>query len=142
MWLLKDERKTLRKYYSCLPNLDTTGYFTHLSQRAYNATRNLIERGLIHEIKEGGEEHIEYLANYFAADEMDMKNFLSSPEDEFTENMCLEFTLKGYDLGRKYDSWWSRTGLWYSEYKGHWMWLIVAFLGGIISTLIVNWLSK
>lgn len=49
--------------------------------------------------------------------------------------------LAGWDLGDKYISWWSRTGLWFREYKDHWVWLIVSFLGGVLGTLLVQWLS-
>lgn len=54
----------------------------------------------------------------------------------------IKMKLKGLDLGRKYASWLTRSGLWFAEYKDHWFWLIVGFLGGIIGALIVNWLSK
>ena len=55
---------------------------------------------------------------------------------------AISLTIQGYDLGRKYSSWWTRSGLWFAEYKHHWFWLIVSFLGGIIGALIVNWLSR
>ena len=54
----------------------------------------------------------------------------------------VSLTIEGYDLGRKYNSWLSRSGLWFAEYKDHWFWLIISFVGGIIGALIVNWLSK
>ena len=54
----------------------------------------------------------------------------------------ISLTIQGQDLGRKYNSWGTRTGQWFAEYKDHWFWLIVSFLGGIIGALIVNWLSK
>ena len=54
----------------------------------------------------------------------------------------ISLTLTGYDLGRKYNSWWTRSGLWFAEYKDHWFWLIVSFLGGIIGALLVGWLSN
>jgi len=50
--------------------------------------------------------------------------------------------LKGRDLGRKYNSWFDRGGLWFREYKDHWVWLIVSFLGGVLGALIVQWLSN
>ncbi|MBN2018620.1 MAG: hypothetical protein JW749_00155 [Sedimentisphaerales bacterium] len=59
-----------------------------------------------------------------------------------SSSIPVKLTLTGYDLGRKYNSWLSRSGLWFAEYKDHWFWLIVSFLGGIIGALIVNWLSK
>jgi len=54
----------------------------------------------------------------------------------------INLTLNGLDLGRKYNSWWTCSGLWFAEYKHHWIWLIVSFLGGIIGALLVNWLSQ
>ncbi len=53
----------------------------------------------------------------------------------------ISLTIAGYDLGRKYNSWWVPSGLWFAEYKDHWFWLVVGFLGGIIGALLVNWLS-
>jgi hypothetical protein len=143
MWLPKDERKTLRKYHSHIHNIDESIRFTDLSEKAYNATRNLIERGLILEIKEGGKEHTEYMMNYFLGDPINLKDFLSfSEENEIRQNVVLKFTLNGLDLANKYDNWWSRSNLWYAEHiKNHWIWLILSFLGGVISTLLINWLS-
>ena len=63
-------------------------------------------------------------------------------EEEDLSKFKISLTLKGYDLGRKYSSWWTRSGLWFAEYRHHWIWLIVSFLGGIIGALLVNWLSN
>ena len=50
---------------------------------------------------------------------------------------------QGHDLGKKYNSsWLVWSGLWFAEYKDHWFWLILGFLGGIIGAVLVNWLSK
>jgi len=53
----------------------------------------------------------------------------------------LRLTLEGHDLAAKYDNWFSRTGLWFAEYKDHWIWLLTGFLGGIIGALVVEWLK-
>ncbi len=50
-------------------------------------------------------------------------------------------TLEGYDLARRYSHWFSRTGLWFREYKDHWIWLAVSFIGGVLGALVVQWLS-
>ena len=50
-------------------------------------------------------------------------------------------TLEGRALGRKYNSWFDRSGLWFREYKDHWVWLIVSFLGGVLSTPVVQSVS-
>lgn len=44
-------------------------------------------------------------------------------------------------LGRKCNSWFDRSGLWFRGYKDHWVWLVVSFLGGVLSTLVVQSLS-
>ena len=53
----------------------------------------------------------------------------------------IELTLDGYDLGRRYSSWWTRSGLWFSEHRNHWIMLILGLIGGILGALIVNFLS-
>lgn len=51
-------------------------------------------------------------------------------------------TLEGYDLARRYSHWFGRTGLWFREYKDHWIWLVVSFIGGVLGALVVRWLSS
>jgi len=70
----------------------------------------------------------------------------SDVEFDTSKLITISLTITGYDLGRKYSSWWTLSKLWYEEYiKNHPIWLIVSFLGGIISgvigTLVVNWLK-
>jgi len=64
-----------------------------------------------------------------------------------THNSCsdvagISLTIEGYDLGIKYSSWWTRSGLWFAEYRHHWIWVIGSFIGGIIATLFVQLLLK
>ena len=143
MWLPKDERETLLKYYNYLQDTQEYKRFRSLSARVYIATRNLISRDLVHEMIEGGPEHVEYLAAFMTQDPIGLKGFLASSENDVEYNdITLRLTLEGYDLGRKYDSWLIWTGLWFAEYKHHWIWVIVAFAGGIIATVLAQWLSK
>lgn len=51
-------------------------------------------------------------------------------------------TLQGYDLARRYQNWLGRTGLWFREYKDHWFWLVVSFLGGILGAFLMQLFSK
>lgn len=53
----------------------------------------------------------------------------------------IKLKLTGWDLGNKYNCWPIRTGLWFAEYKYHWIWVIISFLTGVISTLLINWVS-
>ena len=139
MWLLKDERETLLKYYNYLQNTQEYMRFVSLSARAYISTRNLIGRGLVHEIIEGGPEHVESLTAFIAKDPINLHNFLTSSEDDIEcNNITLRLTLEGYDLGSKYNSWWYKTGgMWWAEYKGHWLWtiagIIISFLLGLLT---------
>jgi hypothetical protein len=56
--------------------------------------------------------------------------------------LLITLTPEGIRLGQIYNSWWSRSNLWYEEHlKSHWIWVIIGFLGGVISTLLINWLS-
>lgn len=55
----------------------------------------------------------------------------------------ITLTLEGYELGKKYSSHWFLAKLWYEEYiKNHPIWLLVSYMAGIISMLLVNWLSS
>lgn len=54
-------------------------------------------------------------------------------------SVCL--TLEGTDLARKYSSWLTRTGLWFAEYKHHWLWLVIAYFAGILSTIFIHWFA-
>jgi hypothetical protein len=55
----------------------------------------------------------------------------------------VSLTHEGIRLGQIYNSWWSRSNLWYTEYiKHHWICVIYGFLFGIISGLLIKWLSS
>ncbi|MCH8119927.1 MAG: hypothetical protein IIC00_09390 [Planctomycetes bacterium] len=124
MWLPKDEREVLRHYYKKVyeSGVETRGqiFLNELEKclsgknrrnRTKIASRMLLQRNLL--------------------------AFFNDQHDAVT----VQLTLDGYDLGRKYSSWWTRSGLWFAEYKNHWIWIIVSFLGGVIGGLLINWLS-
>jgi hypothetical protein len=55
----------------------------------------------------------------------------------------VSLTPEGRRLGQGYDSWWFRSNLWYTEYvKNHWICVVCSFLGGVLATLFVQWLSR
>jgi hypothetical protein len=63
------------------------------------------------------------------------------------DEMRVSLTPDGLHLGQVYNSWWLWIKLWYDEYiKNHPIWLIVScivgYIAGIISVLLVNWLSE
>ncbi len=143
MWLPKDERRTLLKYYKYLQNTQEYKRFESLSTRAYNSTRNLINRRLVHEIIEGGPEHVESLTAFISKDSINLHNFLASSEDDIEcDNITLRLTLEGYDLGSKYNSWYYKTGgMWWAEYKVHWFWHIVGIVVGFLLGLLTGKLT-
>ena len=134
MWLPKDERKTLLKYHHCLQNAQEHKQFIELSERAYNATCNLIERRLVHEIIEHGPEHNTYMATYMAGDKVNLEHFLPSPEDNGArESIILRLTLDGLDLAKKYDYFPDLIGLWCAAKEHQWLWFIIMFVSGFLA---------
>jgi hypothetical protein len=51
-------------------------------------------------------------------------------------------TVAGYDQGRKYSGWFSRSGEWFAEYRNHWIFIIVGFLAGILGGLFADVLKS
>ncbi len=123
MWLPKDERKLLAYYYRKLEQVNVRGsLFLSELEKCLQGT-NTRNRVLL------------------ASERLMRRNFLDFLNNQ-GDALTVQLSLQGYDLGRKYSSWWTRSGLWFAEYKDHWFWLIISFLGGIIGALVVNWLSK
>ena len=56
--------------------------------------------------------------------------------------IVIGLTLPGYDLGRRYSSFLESSGLWFQEYKNHWIWLIVAFFGGALGVKLFDFIAS
>lgn len=133
MWLPKDERKLLALYFRRIDRPDEQKTFKDFDDMKVLGWK---------ESKSNKDYDQQYINRVWHADDiLKKRGFLGGLNREFAEKTLL-LTIDGFDLGRKYNSWWIRTGLWFAEYKDHWFWLIVGFLGGIMGALIVNWLSK
>ena len=144
MWLPEKERKLLRRYYLDIGKIGES--------KVYKDTIPLMEeigyrKAMREGIKEDGErgEDLEKRC----IDELDNSNnllrergLIKLQHDETMDDPTIELTIKGYDLGRKYNSWIIKTGLWFEEYKNHWLILILGFVAGILGALIVEWLRK
>jgi hypothetical protein len=65
----------------------------------------------------------------------------TSHHDKGPEVFWVALTVPGWHLGRNYGNWFTSTGEWFKEYREHWIWLIVGFVGGILGSLVVKWLS-
>ena len=156
MWLPKNERQLLQGYYVTIGEIGREEEFTSEKLLYFiksSASPNLPPQGT----KEYIEKYKDWLKEWnrvlIAIKLLEERGLIISSHDPdifirtyretgLNSRLTFSLTLKGYDLGRKYNSWFSRTGLWFAEYKDHWFWLLIGFLGGIIGALIVNWLSK
>jgi len=133
MWLPKDERELLALYFRKIgkPNESET----------LKDNDDMKALGW-KESKSNSEYDKQYINRVWNADDiLKKRGFLGVLTHDLSEK-TLSLTIQGYDLGRQYNSRWIKTGLWFAEYKHHWIWLIVSFLGGIIGALLVNWLSR
>ena len=159
MWLPKDERKLLSYYYREINKVETEQRFEirdlikalgKKEQSGQSKTKSEIILNTYNTL-----ENVNNLLrqrDLITWENLDPKRIkaaylFNNPTPQVHSgntkvNLRITLTIKGYDLGRKYSSWWSRSGLWFAEYKNHWFWLIVSFLGGIMGALIVNWLSR
>jgi hypothetical protein len=54
--------------------------------------------------------------------------------------VLIALTVKGFDLGRRYGNWLDSTGIWFSQYRNHWLWLIAAAVGGGFVTKVIDYL--
>ena len=160
MWLPKDERRLLRGYYRLLREVGRSrGY------RESDLEKLLESHPKYDEIREygKGESTAEPEGSFdlerarravTKAVAMDQRFHLANGHLEErgmieiirhqTEHdvIFVSLMLSGYDLGRKYAKSWDRTGLWFAEYRNHWIWLILGFLGGIIAALIIDLLKR
>lgn len=73
--------------------------------------------------------------------ERELINLRPHESPESHDRMGISLTIDGYDLGRRYSGRFASSGLWFAEYRNHWIWLIVSFLGGIIGALVIHWLT-
>ena len=159
MWLPKDERKLLSFYWRRINKVETRQRFemgdliNTLGKRELSAQSKTNREIILYSY-----DTLESVNNLLSQrdlikwenldpESISAARFYDHPTlQELFENtkvdLCITLTIKGYDLGRKYSSWWDCSGLWFSEYRNHWMWVIVSFLGGVLGALLVNWLSR
>ena len=126
MWLSQDERKVLYHYYKKLhgSGVETRGqiFLSELETRLSGKDKRI-------RIKRASK----------TLEKRDLLAFLNFQGDAVT----VQLSLQGYDVGRKYNSWLSRSNIWYAEYiRNHWIWNIISFIIGIFATLLIQWLSK
>ena len=164
MWLPKSERYLLIAYYTCMPELRVEGETFSENELRCFVTNNLkipfvalrrvmkLARELRDKRKNNSEtaenqqqnypEFLEAKMTIWATNRiLNERGFLEAIECG-TGYYNIKMKLEGLDLSRKYSSWWTYSGLWFREYKDHWIWLIASFFGGVIGALLINWLSR
>ena len=145
MWLPKDERRLLAGYYALIRAVDTEKAY-HLSDLA----PLLRFRGHRWPVPEYGEYEgstdnsgdLESIKREIVRDidgrvRMKKANALltarglitCTPHQHAIDVVVIGLSVDGYDLGRRYSHSLSCIGLWFKEYRDHWMWLIPAFFG-------------
>lgn len=163
MWLPRDERRLIEGYYINIGEIEKEKWFEMSNWIPVIRTLNVKNRAQkVKSYFKSGKSQSEH-------DKVDPKDLSGSmkrwiqdmnrvniattalesrklirlhPHQNESRVKAVSLTIDGYDLGRKYSSWFTRSGLLFAEYKNHWFWLILGFLGGIIGALIVNWLSS
>jgi hypothetical protein len=160
MWLPKDERRLLSGFYQLIgeigkdrpyhesnlmpllgrhPNFDeVTEYGKSSSTSVGLKTKEDLEA-----LKSGIKPAIEQKARVEKANKMLVARGMITirPHQHEYGVILIGLTLEGYDLGRRYRSRLERSGLWFERHRNHWVWLLVSFVGGILGTLLTQWLT-
>lgn len=126
MWLPKDERTLLA--FCC----------TKISRG--EAPFNLTHQELIRELK-GKRVEADKQSIHETLFKLQNRNLIRWGSCADGNSVGITLSQQGHDLGQKYNSWWSRSNLWYAEHvKNHWIWLFVCFIGGVLIAQLINWL--
>lgn len=153
MWLPKDERRLLAGYYRVIGTIResevcrVSKLCTLLKYRTY--TLNVSEDGPKISDFANKKEMERWVEKYFdetnrverANKHLHERGFIVLERHEREGDVVLiTLTVDGYDLGRKYAGFLTRSGLWFEEYRNHWLWLIVAFFGGAMGIKVLDFI--
>ena len=61
-----------------------------------------------------------------------------SPHESEDSVVFVELSVKGFDMGRKYASFLERSGLWFREYRHHWLWIPLSYAAGVATPLLID----
>jgi hypothetical protein len=160
MWLPKDERRLLAGYYGNI------GDVKRGSERVYRLGSLgclLRFRGHRSRVPEYGEREDSMASaddlesmKHAIKQEVEVRNRVGkangllaarglitcTPHESEPDVAIIGLTVDGYDLGRRYSSFWASSGLWFREYREHWGWLVAAFLGGAVATKSIDFLAS
>ncbi len=151
MWLSKDERKLLVHYFR---NIRSPNKVSKVDLSSSQACADTLGYGLLRRLR--GFLWLGRFFSYFriqriimwrvrkttipeniedryclAATNLGERGLMRFIYDQSGMGKCdVSFTLRGWDLARKYNWWFTRTGLWWDEYKGHYIWPILGSVFG------------
>jgi hypothetical protein len=155
MWLPKDERQVLRGYYHMFSEIDVQEAYrrsdlcrllnkrcdpTTIPEYGESSPGTASRTDDFDRLKQECRAMIEREARLQTANQFLSARRLITVQDHEHERdvVLIALTLDGYDLGRRYSRFMERSGLWFQEWRNHWIWLIVGFLGGILATLLMD----
>ena len=149
MWLPKDERRLLQKYFVKINEVDKQREFSFDDLLGFIKSKESSHHTPSADDPQDVEGTIVWIRDcnrtVIANKALKKRGLIISSNVEFepSEPITSSLIITGHDLGHKYNSKWLFIKLWYEQYiKNHPIWLIVSYIAGIISILIVNWLSK
>lgn len=163
MWLPKDERILLLAYLLKIGEPDKEGWYEEYTlvkvlklkstKKSVNVLRDYCKDGLEEEsanqslknkndislFKKKVNNYINYRNRVQTANSRLAKRKLITIKTHKVERdvVGVSLTLEGWDLSRKYSSTFGKTGEWWKENKGHWVWVLL----GIIISFIIGWLT-
>jgi hypothetical protein len=153
MWLPKDERRLMAAYYKAIAEVGKTQRFeyahlAHVSRLGYREQNDSESSDLKRGIREG-RSYLQACSQIEKANKLLVERGLIAahrPENPVhraeVHVVSVSLTTAGYDLGRRYSNWFDRTGLWFEHYRNHWIWLILACLGGAAMSEIIRYIMR
>lgn len=158
MWLPYDERQLLAGYYTIIGVVNEEEAYPLSSlaellrrrpdysriQEYGESTGNTNGNSSMEESVNEVKEYIDLCNRIRKANRiLAARELIASKDHENAADVVLvSLTVEGFDLGRRYSWWWTRSGLCFQDYKNHWIWLILGFLGGILGTMLVEFLKS
>ena len=160
MWLPKDERRLLAGYYKVIGEIGNVGVYRESdlipllafrqhreSVRTYAESTSESDNSVSMKNMTAFKREVKLLlagtARVKQANTMlTARNMVTIRKHDHEQDVVLiTLTVEGFDLGRRYGSWFNSTGLYFAHYKDHWFWLIVAAVGGGITSKLIDYFA-
>lgn len=154
MWLPKDERKLLSAYFLKIGEPDKEGWYEEyalvkvLKLKSIKKSISVLRDYCKNVLEDESANQIVKNKNDFSLFKKEIKNCINYRNRVRTANSRLakseliiikthkverdvvgiSLTLKGWNLSQKYSSWLGKTGEWWKENKGHWVWVLLGII--------------